>query len=60
MGSIPLGANNFFSTEKCVCHLCGTIKIFYFVLLHLLKDIWLLGIKHTTIIKSVSAKTVAL
>ena len=31
MGSIPLGANNFFSTEKCVCHLCDTIITFYLV-----------------------------
>ena len=35
MGSIPLGANNFFQTEKCVCHLCGTTKTFYFILLQI-------------------------
>ena len=57
MGSIPLGANNFFSTEKCVCHLCDTLIMFYLVLL---KEIWLLGNRHTTIIKSVSAQNVAL
>ena len=57
MGSIPLGANNFFSPKKCACHLCDKVLTFYYVLQ---KFSWLLARTHTIMNNSMSAQTVTL
>ena len=57
MGSIPLGANNFFSPKKCACHLCDKVLTFYYVLQ---KFSWLLASTHTIMNNSMSAQTVTL